>query len=104
MNETLRAPLPPYVMREVQGLIELPRLLLRFPSLARQPRGDGEPVLVCIAVSRFDSSTSFWSDAIRSLTFSSNFLFSSGHTTSLPCLSLSGSKVALVRRIILKNS
>jgi len=31
---------------EARGLIELPRLLLRIPSLARQPRGAGQPVLL----------------------------------------------------------
>jgi hypothetical protein len=57
MNETLRAPSPFHVMREARGLIELPRLLLRFPSLARQPRGDGEPVLVLPGYGAGDGST-----------------------------------------------
>jgi dienelactone hydrolase len=34
------------LIREARSLIELPRLLLRAPMLARQPRGRGEPVLV----------------------------------------------------------
>ena len=57
MNETLQAPSPSHVMREARGLIELPRLLLRFPSLARQPRGNGEPVLVVPGYGAGDGST-----------------------------------------------
>ncbi|HWO42028.1 MAG TPA: alpha/beta fold hydrolase [Candidatus Eisenbacteria bacterium] len=42
----IQAPARIGVMREIVGLLELPRLIVRFPSLARQPRGHGEPVLV----------------------------------------------------------
>lgn len=57
MNDTLQAPSPSHVMREARGLIELPRLLLRFPSLALQPRGNGEPVLVFPGYGAGDGST-----------------------------------------------
>ena len=67
MNETLRAPSPFHVMREARGLIELPRLLLRFPSLARQPRGDGEPVLVLPGYGAGDGSTMILKGYLRLL-------------------------------------
>jgi pimeloyl-ACP methyl ester carboxylesterase len=38
-------------------LIELPRLLFRFPELAREPRGDGEPVLILPGYGAGDWST-----------------------------------------------
>ncbi|HXG51667.1 MAG TPA: alpha/beta fold hydrolase [candidate division Zixibacteria bacterium] len=31
---------------EIRGFVELPRLLMWFPCLARQPRGSGQPVIV----------------------------------------------------------
>ena len=57
MNETLRAPSSSRVIREARGLLELPRLLLKFPALARQPRGNGEPVLVLPGYGAGDGST-----------------------------------------------
>ena len=45
------------LMREARGLFELPRLLLRFPALARMPRGQGAPVLVLPGFGAGDSST-----------------------------------------------
>lgn len=41
----------------MRGLIELPRLLLRFPELARQPRGHGQPVLILPGYGAGDIST-----------------------------------------------
>ena len=67
MNEILRAPSPSYVMREARGLIELPRLLLRFPSLARQPRGNGEPVLILPGYGAGDGSTMILKGYLRLL-------------------------------------
>jgi hypothetical protein len=67
MNETLQAPSPAHVMREARGLIELPRLLLRFPSLARQPRGNGEPVLVFPGYGAGDGSTMILKGYLRLL-------------------------------------
>src|ERR1041384_320108 len=46
MTEPIDPPDPARVIREVRGLIELPRLLLRFPSLAVQPRGHGQPIMI----------------------------------------------------------
>jgi hypothetical protein len=69
MNETLRAPSPAYVMREARGLIELPRLLLRFPSLARQPRGNGEPVLILPGYGAGDGSTMILKGYLRLLSY-----------------------------------
>ncbi len=42
----LVAPARRGILGEALGLLELPRLLLRSPDLARQPRGDGGPVMV----------------------------------------------------------
>jgi pimeloyl-ACP methyl ester carboxylesterase len=44
--EPIQAPCRSGLIREALGFIELPRLILRFPALARQPRGHGQPVLV----------------------------------------------------------
>ncbi|HEX9787259.1 MAG TPA: alpha/beta hydrolase, partial [Candidatus Binatia bacterium] len=57
MNELLEPPDPSRVMREARGLIELPRLLLRFPELACQPRGHGQPVLILPGYGAGDVST-----------------------------------------------
>ncbi|HLN87572.1 MAG TPA: alpha/beta hydrolase [Candidatus Limnocylindrales bacterium] len=57
MDEILQAPASSGVIREVRGLIELPRLLLRFPVLALQPRGNGEPILLLPGHGMGDGST-----------------------------------------------
>jgi hypothetical protein len=57
MNEILQAPAPSRLIREARGLIELPRLLLRFPGLARQPRGNREPVMILPGYGCGDGST-----------------------------------------------
>jgi len=54
-------------MREARGLIELPRLLLRFPTLARQPRGNGEPVLILPGYGAGDGSTMILKGYLRLL-------------------------------------
>jgi pimeloyl-ACP methyl ester carboxylesterase len=46
LRQPIEAPCRSGLIREALGLIEFPRLILRFPALARQPRGHGEPVLV----------------------------------------------------------
>jgi pimeloyl-ACP methyl ester carboxylesterase len=43
---SIQTPLRSGLYREALGLLELPRLIFRFPVLARQPRGCGQPVLV----------------------------------------------------------
>lgn len=57
MSQLLAPPAPFSMIREVRGLIELPRLLLRFPELARQPRGHGQPVLILPGYGAGDIST-----------------------------------------------
>ena len=57
MDEILEAPAASGVIREARGLIELPRLLWRFPSLARQPRGNREPVMILPGYGAGDGST-----------------------------------------------
>ncbi|MDJ0867556.1 MAG: hypothetical protein QNK03_15720 [Myxococcota bacterium] len=52
------SPTPLYrMLREGLALAELPRLALRAPELARQPRGAGEPVLVMPGFGAGDAST-----------------------------------------------
>lgn len=55
--KALVPPPPSGLVREARGLVELPRLLLRIPSLTRQPRGRGEPVLVLPGYGAGDVST-----------------------------------------------
>jgi alpha/beta superfamily hydrolase len=57
MSQLIAAPTPFSIIREARGLIELPRLLLRFPDLARQPRGHGQPVLILPGYGAGDIST-----------------------------------------------
>ena len=45
-RSAIRIPARRAAWGELAGLLELPRLLLRAPSLARAPRGDGSPVVV----------------------------------------------------------
>ena len=53
----IRAPSAKGVLYEARGLLELPRLMLRFPELSRQPRGKGEPVMVLPGYGAGDAST-----------------------------------------------
>lgn len=57
MSASLQPPPRSGLVREVRGLLELPRLLLRLPILARQPRGRGEPVLVLPGYGAGNAST-----------------------------------------------
>jgi pimeloyl-ACP methyl ester carboxylesterase len=57
-RRTLHAPDRRAAWGEVAGLLELPRLLLRAPSLARAPRGDGGPVMVLPGFATGDGATS----------------------------------------------
>jgi hypothetical protein len=57
MDEILQIPASSGVIREARSIIELPRLLLRFPALARQPRGNREPVLILPPHGTGDTST-----------------------------------------------
>lgn len=69
MTETLQAPSSSHVIREARGLIELPRLMLRFPSLARQPHGHGEPVLIFPGYGAGDGSTMILKSYLRMLSY-----------------------------------
>ena len=67
MSDILQPPSSSHVMREARGLIELPRLLLRFPSLARLPRGNGEPILILPGYGAGDGSTMILKGYLRLL-------------------------------------
>jgi alpha/beta superfamily hydrolase len=67
MSDILQPPSSSQVMREARGLIELPRLLLRFPSLARLPRGNGEPILILPGYGAGDGSTMILKGYLRLL-------------------------------------
>jgi pimeloyl-ACP methyl ester carboxylesterase len=57
MTQVIRAPSPLGLIAEARGLLEFPNLLIRFPSLARQPRGRGQCVLVLPGYGAGDAST-----------------------------------------------
>lgn len=67
MAEPLQAPPPSGLLREVRGALELPRLLLQVPQLARQPRGRGGPVLVLPGYGAGDASTALLQAYLRFL-------------------------------------
>ncbi len=67
MIEPLEAPPPSGMIREIRVLLELPRLLFRFPVLARQPRGSGQPVLVLPGYGAGDVSTALLQGYLRFL-------------------------------------
>lgn len=67
MSEILEAPDPSSAIRELRSLLELPRLLFRFPELARQPRGNGHPVLILPGYGSGDVSTAFLKGYLRLL-------------------------------------
>ena len=67
MVELLEAPDPSSVIREVRGLLEFPRLLFHFPELARQPRGNGQPVLLLPGYGSGDISTAMLKGYLRLL-------------------------------------
>jgi pimeloyl-ACP methyl ester carboxylesterase len=67
MTDLLEPPDPSRVIREARGLIELPRLLLRFPGLAMQPRGHGQPVVIVPGYGAGDGSTAILKSYLRML-------------------------------------
>jgi pimeloyl-ACP methyl ester carboxylesterase len=67
MIETIQPPAFSGVIREALGLIELPRLLLRLPALALQPRGHREPVLIFPGYGAGDGSTAILKGYLRLL-------------------------------------
>jgi pimeloyl-ACP methyl ester carboxylesterase len=64
---TLAPPPSSGALREALGVLELPRLLLRAPQLARQPRGNGEPVVVLPGFGASDPSTLLLRSYLRML-------------------------------------
>jgi len=66
-DEIIDVPASAGVIREARGLMELPRLLLRFPRLARQPRGSREPVLLLPGYGAGDGSTALLKAYLRLL-------------------------------------
>ena len=67
LSEILKAPAFSGLFREARGLMELPRLLLRLPMLARQARGAGEPVLILPGCGGGDGSTTILKAYLRLL-------------------------------------
>jgi pimeloyl-ACP methyl ester carboxylesterase len=67
LTELIEPPPRIGLLREARGVIELPRLLLRIPSLARQPRGRGEPVLVLPGYGSGNASTALLQSYLRFL-------------------------------------
>ena len=67
MAEVLEAPEPSSALREFRGLLEFPRLLFHFPDLARQPRGNGQPVLILPGYGSGDVSTALLKAYLRLL-------------------------------------
>jgi hypothetical protein len=65
--ELIQAPPRSGLLREARGLLELPRLLLRAGTLARQPRGRGAPVLVLPGYGAGDISTVLLQSYLRLL-------------------------------------
>src|SRR5437773_5214182 len=67
MSNRFEPPDPSRLLWEARGLIELPRLLFRFPGLARQPRGQGQPVLILPGYGAGDGSTVILKSYLRLL-------------------------------------
>ena len=67
MNETIQTPAPLGAVHEARALVELLRLLIRVPDLARQPRGRGQPVLVLPGYHCGDRSTALLQGYLRFL-------------------------------------
>jgi pimeloyl-ACP methyl ester carboxylesterase len=67
MIKVLEPPPLSGLIRETWGLLELPRLMLRFPDLARQPRGQGQPVLLLPGYGAGDGSTAILKSYLRLL-------------------------------------
>jgi pimeloyl-ACP methyl ester carboxylesterase len=67
MIDSVEPPHPSRIIREIRGLVELPRLLFRFPELARQPRGDGQPVILLPGYGAGDASTAILKGYLRLL-------------------------------------
>ena len=71
MIKVLEPPPLSGLIRETRGLLELPRLMLRFRDLARQPRGQGQPVLLLPGYGAGDGSTAILKSYLRLLGYGS---------------------------------
>jgi pimeloyl-ACP methyl ester carboxylesterase len=67
MTKAIQPPSPTGLLGEVRGLLELPKLLIELPNLARQPRGSGERVLVLPGYGAGDVSTAVLRAYVRFL-------------------------------------
>ncbi len=67
MADSFEAPDPSWLFLEARGLVELPRLLLRFPELVWQPRGEGRPVLILPGYGAGDGSTAILKSYLKLL-------------------------------------
>jgi alpha/beta superfamily hydrolase len=67
MIKVLEPPPLSGLIRETRGLLELPRLMLRFRDLARQPPGHGQPVLLLPGYGAGDGSTAILKIYLRLL-------------------------------------
>jgi esterase/lipase len=67
MIEDFEPPAFSGLIREARGLMELPRLLLRLPTLARQSRGAGAPVLILPGYGTGDGATTILKAYLRLL-------------------------------------
>jgi pimeloyl-ACP methyl ester carboxylesterase len=67
MIKTLEAPSFLGMLREARVLLELPRLMFQLPDLARQPRGQGQPVLILPGYGVGDISTALLRGYLRLL-------------------------------------
>ena len=67
MIEGLKPPPHSGLIREARVLLELVRLMVRFRDLARQPHGNGEPVLVLPGYGAGDISTALLQGYLRFL-------------------------------------
>lgn len=82
--ELLQPPPRAGLLREARGLLELPRLLLRARTLARQPRGHGEPVLVLPGYGVGDISTALLQGYLRLLGYRVRGLGRHGNSDEAP--------------------
>jgi pimeloyl-ACP methyl ester carboxylesterase len=67
VKREIQAPRPAGLLWETRGLLELPKLLIEFPTLARQPRGRGQRVLVLPGYGAGDASTAVLRAYVRFL-------------------------------------
>jgi pimeloyl-ACP methyl ester carboxylesterase len=67
ITQLLETPPRSGLFREARGFIELPRLFFRLHTLARQPRGQGQPILVLPGYGAGDISTAVLQGYLRFL-------------------------------------